>query len=256
MLQALKVFLLIALLSSGVIYAMGGPPPAPPSPEKDTGMIKYPEVEPTAEKQFERAYSEYVDALRVSSYYAEKAVKSFKNYLKYYPQDIKRIDALFLLSKACFLNNDYAGQEEYLNQYLQESPTSNSYQKYAELDSGTILVRKGDNSGAKLIFDKLLDNYGNDPEMKRNIYKQSLPVYENENNKERLTTIYSYYTANRHYLENQNLYYVYCYKLGVIYYEKGDIQKAKYYFKIVAEEKSPQNKFLAESARSYLSKIK
>jgi len=212
-------------------------------------------VKKTAKKQFNKAYQEFLQARRVN--YAKNrhlAIESFENYLKYYPKGDKRIDALFYLEKLYLSDLDVKNQEKYLNKYYSEAPTNNFYISFADIDKAGLLVAKGKTKQAKVILDKLTDKYGNNPEMKKEIYKQQLPIYKKERNNTKLIEIYTYFIENDSTIKNKNIYYIYNYRLGKIYYDQGNTTLSKKYFKVVAEATDFNSTYMKDFAKKYISK--
>ncbi len=254
-------FFIYCLILFSLLAAMGEKPETQKSSKKGTAISKkVPEkkvVENTADKQFKRAYQEYLRAQKINyPKYREIAIESFDNYLKYYPKDDKRLDALFYLEKLHLLNNDRAKQEEYLNIYYSEAPSDNFYMVYADLDRADLLARANNLSGSAELLSQLTTTANlKDETISQEIYRQKISLYERTGNQAELKKGYLFFINNPKYLKNKNIYYVYCYKLADIYAAEGNKAEAKKYYNIVVKAEDFNTTYLKELAAKNLKKL-
>lgn len=217
-------------------------------------------VEPTAQKQFDKALKEYNQALRVNfSNYNQRAIQSFESYLKYYPQAEKRLEAIFYLEKLYLKELDYKNHEKYLNQFEQEAPTSNTYYSLSQLDRAAYYVRKNQNSAAEKLLNELLAANSQDKFLKREIFKNQIPIYKAENENKKLIVIYEYLISdknNEEFKSNINNYYYYLFNLGELYYKEANYAKAKKAFEEVIAAKDFETTYMKEISEKYLNKLK
>ncbi len=252
------ILILVVISFVTQLYAVGEKPKYKSEPGQITeqAVAPAPSVLPTAEQQFEKAYQEYLQAKRMNySRNNQKAIKSFKDYLQYYPKAGKRVDALFYLEKLYQKEMDINNQEKYLDLYWQEATTGNYYYKYAEIDNALLDLHKGQKEQAILKLENMDKIYsGKDEFMKREIYRVLLEGYEMGQPDDRIIRLYKYYIEHKE-LVSKNYYYLYCYKLAVIYYNQHNIPEARKYFQIVAKAKDFDTTYIIKISQDYLNKI-
>lgn len=254
-------FLVYCLILFSLLPAMGEKPGEKKTSKKETSVTKKVSekkiVEDTAEKQFKRAYQEYLRAQKINyPKYREIAIESFDNYLKFYPRGDKRLDALFYLEKLHLLNNDRAKQQEYLDIYYSEAPSDNFYIVYADLDRAELLARANNLTGAAELLEQLTTTANlKDETIKQELHRQKISLHERTGNKEELKKGYLFFINNKQYLKNKNIYYVYCYKLAEIYAAEGNTAEAKKYYNIVVKAQDFNTTYLKDLAAKNLKKL-
>lgn len=255
MFTKLKYCGFVFLVFTTVLFALGE------RPETKSSSTVRPEAIHSPDTQFSKAFSEYQDAKKTRyAEYANQATVDFEKYLKTYPDDRNVLNAFFLISDAYYLAGKLSKQEEYLKKYLDyvvsNNVTTNYFYKEARLKNAEVVYRQGDAPQAKVICESLLSEYASDENFKYDINKQLLVIYESLNTTDKLIPQYQYFIERKNKLENADLYYVYAYKLAVIYFNNKQFAKARPYFKEIAAKKdSASLKYFVESSKSYLNKI-
>lgn len=254
----------ICLFCAGILSAQGERPRSKSSADQSNTDVQFlksqqEKVEPTAEKQFDKAISRLNQANRVNySKYNQLAIKSFEDYLNYYPQGKDKTEALYYLEKLYLREMDQANHEKYLLKLRQETPTTNHFYRLSDLDQASLYVRQNKLQDGQELLNALLADQKY-KELKRDIYRLQLSIYKPNKDNKKMIMIYEYLVSdpnNEEFRDNKNSYYYYLFNLGELYYEDSNYQKSKYYFEKVANAKDFETTYMIEIANKYLNKLK
>ena len=241
--------LLCVLMIGSCLYALGEKPRAQVSGKGDSRVTAANPQAMTADGLFADVLQKYI-ALKKANYEKSRqdAELAIANFLTQYPQDNRVSQVTFYAERVQALKGDSAAQTKYLDKYFTlASPTNNALYYLARLDKATLEADKGNSALAITEYETVYAAATENAEVRDEALLCLIPQYEQQQKTEKLKVLYTFFIEHKDKLPTSDLYYIYAYKLGVIYYNQGDKKQAQKYFAIVKTGDLPVLKMFKES---------
>lgn len=246
-------WLIILATCVSCVLAQGEKPVQPQDTAKNTGVQtgaaqQINEQKSTADDQYLWIIQTYDQAKR-DGYEKSitRALLATEHFLKTYAADARVPTVYFYREQLFGLASDMPRQTEALAKYFSIAPTSNPVYFLARLDQAYIWERSGKKLEALKEYEEIYAVATGNTKAKDEALLHLVPFYEADQQWLKLKVIYTFFVEHPEKLPNQEMYYIYAYKLGVIYYNEGKKQEAAKYFAIVKSGTAPVLKLFKES---------
>ena len=242
-------YLLVLCVLCVALFAFGEKPKAlDTTTDTAAAIVVENTYEQTADAQYERILRDVqtADQSKLKKH-ADAALISVRHFEKQYAQDARRVDMYFIATILNELKADYAAADLAIAQYMAQAASENRYYVRAQFAQARSLIRAEQFVTAQVQIEAVVAQHPTDNALIAIAYTDILPVYEATNNTVGLKKVYSFFIEHRMFLQNPDLYYVYAYKLGVIYYNAEDYDAAQKYFTITKTVTAPALQYLKQS---------
>ena len=262
-----KELLVLTLICVG-LYALGNKPQttdAEQAKQKNAPVTAQPRAVDTpleelnANQLYSRFYAEHRSAQ--SMQYAEqirKAIRAGELFVKKYPEDTRRPEVLYFLATNYVQVNQQQERLQAAEDYFATAPTDNRFYNLMYLELLGAYAGNNQTASANALYAQLRRQYATDNAVLAGMHQDMLPLLTNNGDSEGQKNVYKFFRTgnNRNYLRDPNNYYVYAYKLALLYYNERQYKLAEPLFKDVAAQRSkPILAIFAESSENYLKQI-
>jgi hypothetical protein len=256
-----KIFVLFCLLL-GVVLAMGDKPVSgsdSTSGGRYVPLSQRPIGELSADQLYTRAYAEYGAAMDMAnSEQNVRAIKALELFLQKYSADERSGAVCYYLVVVYARNNQPQEQKALADAFFAAEPTKDALYDSLAMGSLSAYVWSQETQTANAFYTELQEKYPTDNQLLASIHQDYLAQLEVNGDVDGQKKVFNFFRSgdNRRYLKNPHLYYIYTYRLAVIYYNEGDQQAAEPLFKeVAAQSNTVVLRFFAESAQEYLKNI-
>lgn len=258
--------LLILVLMCVCLYALGDKPKdASESPGQKTGATAQPRyVEPpieelSADQLYSRLFAEHRSAQ--SMQYADqtrKAIRAQELFINKYADDTRRSDVLYFLSTNYVKLNQQKERLAVVEDYFETAPTDNRFYEVMNIELLGAYAGNNQSVSANALYAQLQEKYATDNVVLARIHQDMLSVLTSSGDVNGQKNVYRFFRTgnNRNYLRDANNYYIYSYRLAMLYYNEKQYKLAEPLFKDVAAQKEkPILAVFVESSENYLKQI-
>lgn len=177
----------------------------------------------------------------------ERALQATDYFIKNYSSDSRLPTVYFYAAQLHKMSGDLAAQEAAITKYFSVATTSNPVYLFARINRAELWESSGKIAEAVKEYENVYAVATENMQVKDSALLHLIPAYEAGQQVEKLKVIYKFFIDHPEKLPNREQYYIYAYKLGVIYYNEGNKKEAAKYFAIVKSGTAPVLKLFKES---------